>query len=197
MAIFKMRGIAISNGNYVFWKDNEPDIDGSNAPEAVAIDTISVDSISNSSSIITNWTSYTTNWSTSTGTPPNIGNGNIYSLWRRIGDSIEIKITIEIGSTTVIGSGNNTWNLSIPTGLLIDTGKTIGTTVVSNVIGNGIANDSSNGYFAYQIYTTINGNLISLLHGNGYNVSNGGPIPWSTGDIITINATLPIIGFDV
>lgn len=43
--IYKMRAIAQNNSEYVFWTDSEPDIDGSNAPEAVVLDSIVVNSI--------------------------------------------------------------------------------------------------------------------------------------------------------
>jgi hypothetical protein len=43
--IYKMRAIAQSDSSYVFWTDSEPDLDGSNAPEAVVADSIVVDSV--------------------------------------------------------------------------------------------------------------------------------------------------------
>ena len=43
--IYKMRAIAQSDSSYVFWTDSEPDLDGSNAPEAVVQDSIVVDSV--------------------------------------------------------------------------------------------------------------------------------------------------------
>ena len=46
--LYKMRALAVSD-NSCIWTDSEPDIDGSNAPEAVVIDTISIDSVGGTS----------------------------------------------------------------------------------------------------------------------------------------------------
>lgn len=45
MALYKMRGLAVSDNDYVFWTDSEPDLDGSNAPEAVVTDSITILSV--------------------------------------------------------------------------------------------------------------------------------------------------------
>lgn len=43
--LYKMRAIAQSDSSYVFWTDSEPDLTGTNAPEAVVIDSIVIDSV--------------------------------------------------------------------------------------------------------------------------------------------------------
>lgn len=47
--LYNMRAIAQSNSEYVFWTDSEPDLDGSNAPETVVLDSITILSTSGSS----------------------------------------------------------------------------------------------------------------------------------------------------
>lgn len=43
--LYKMRALAVSDNDYVFWTDSEPDLDGTNAPEAVVTASIVVDSV--------------------------------------------------------------------------------------------------------------------------------------------------------
>lgn len=43
--LYKMRALAQSDSSYVFWTDSEPDLDGSNAPEAVVTATITILSV--------------------------------------------------------------------------------------------------------------------------------------------------------
>jgi len=38
--VYNMRALAVSDSSYVFWTDSEPDLDGTNAPEAVVTDSI-------------------------------------------------------------------------------------------------------------------------------------------------------------
>ena len=71
-------------------------------------------------SAIGSWTAYTPTWTAST-TNPTIGNGWITGFYRRVGDSVEIKILAQLGSTSSIGSG--TYNFSLPAGLNIDASK--------------------------------------------------------------------------
>lgn len=40
--LYKMRALAVSDNDYVFWTDSEPDLDGTNAPEAVVTASIVV-----------------------------------------------------------------------------------------------------------------------------------------------------------
>lgn len=60
------------------------------------------------------WTTYTPAWTAST-TNPSIGNGVLTGRWRQTGEkTYELQITIVVGSTTAIGSGQ--YALSLPAG---------------------------------------------------------------------------------
>lgn len=65
---------------------------------------------------ITDWVSYTPTW-TATTTNPSIGNGTITGEWRRVGDSMEIRIRVTSGTSTTYGSGY--YKFGIPSGYTI------------------------------------------------------------------------------
>lgn len=56
--------------------------------------------------------SFTPTWA-GTGSNPAIGNGTLRGEYARMGDSLEVKFEIVMGSTTTFGTGN--WSLSLPT----------------------------------------------------------------------------------
>lgn len=57
------------------------------------------------------WSSYTPVW-TSTGTAPTLGNGTLVGAYRQLGKTIDLRVTLTIGSTTSIGTG--VYRLSLP-----------------------------------------------------------------------------------
>ena len=65
---------------------------------------------------VTDWVSYTPTW-TATTTNPSIGNGTITGEWRRVGDSMEIRIRVISGTSTTYGSGY--YKFGLPSGYTI------------------------------------------------------------------------------
>lgn len=75
---------------------------------------------SSGGTIITAWASYTPTITTS-GTNPDVGDGTIAGVWRRIGDSIDITVRIAFGTSgTAFGGAGLEWLISIPAGLTTD-----------------------------------------------------------------------------
>lgn len=64
------------------------------------------------------WTPYTPVW-TGTTTNPAIGNGTLTGAYRRIGKTIEFRITLTAGSSTTFGSG--VFQLTLPVPPLVGT----------------------------------------------------------------------------
>lgn len=73
--------------------------------------------------IVGDWISYTPGFN-STGLDASLGNGVVSGQWRTVKDSIRITILINMGSSTVLGSGNFILNLPLPSSQMqIDNSK--------------------------------------------------------------------------
>jgi hypothetical protein len=97
------------------------------------------------------WTSYTPTWS---GGSPAIGNGTLAGKYRRVGDSVEVEITLNSGTSTTWGDSTN-WQFSIPTGLTINTSKLDSTNGKFGSAG-AIVTGSGNTYHGLCYYASSN-----------------------------------------
>jgi hypothetical protein len=61
--------------------------------------------------IVADWSSYTPVWSSS-GTAPALGNGTLTGKYKRVGDTVHIRIVLLLGTTSTVGSG--TYRFSLP-----------------------------------------------------------------------------------
>jgi hypothetical protein len=156
---------------------------------------------------ITDWVGYTPVWDGST-TQPSIGNGILSGKWRRVGDSMEVSIYLEIGSTTNVGSG--TWRLTLPTGYSADQDKlasdpstsktTYGNSAVGifSVIDSTASFDGNQGHAFYQFSTYAGGSTEGAFFNfdkTANNVSNTYPITWADDDSLHVVFSVPILGW--
>ncbi len=128
------------------------------------------------------WQTYTPTWAGVT-TNPSIGNGTLSAKYRRVGDSIELIINVQGGSTTTYGSG--IWSFSLPPGLSLTTNLS------NNYLGHGTCIDSGwtqeiHGYVCPRSSTSI-GVIV-----NDAWVSNSAPFTWGTTALFQLKATIPI-----
>ena len=61
------------------------------------------------------WSTYTPAWTTS-GSAPTLNNGSLVGAYRREGTTVHLRIQLNVGSTSVVGSGDI--RLSVPSGLV-------------------------------------------------------------------------------
>ena len=138
-----------------------------------------------SAAAIGQWTSYTPTWTAVT-TNPTLGNGSIVGAYRRIGDSSEIEITISLGSTSTIGSGN--YSISMPPGL---TAKANAFPSTTTPLGSGGFNKGTTALYAlYPIVDTTN-NVIQMLSTGNVLFSETLLTGFTTG-FVTLKLTVPI-----
>lgn len=144
---------------------------------------------------ITDWVSYTPTWTGST-TNPVIGNGTISGKWRKVGDSAEIQIYVNSGTTTTYGSGRYIW--SFPSGLTLDTSKTdVATNGVAEIFGNLFTSSPSTIYTGtvnYESTTSVTG----YTDGTTARVSNGAPFSptaSTANQAWVLNFKVPILGW--
>jgi hypothetical protein len=132
---------------------------------------------------ITNWQSYTP-----TLTGITIGNGTVAGKSRRVGDSEEIEISVQSGSSTTF---SGTYTFSIPH--TVDTSKTVHANQAVGVGWLQVPNGTN-----YTGATIINGNALSIV---GPNVGNtwGSASPVAStngsGNLFFIRAVVPVSGW--
>ena len=137
-------------------------------------------------SAVTDWVSYTP-----TVTNLTLGNGTQAAMWKKEGDTIKIKYSLRVGSTTSFTASAPA--IPFPSGLSIDTAK-----YLANDFGgpsSGWAIDVSTGT-RYVLVTRLNGSSFSI-QSDGVNseVVNTVPFNWATGDYLDVSFEAPISGW--
>ena len=141
---------------------------------------------------VTDWVSYTPTgtWSTNT---------TYTGKWRRVGDSAEIRILLALAGAPTSATLTVTY---LPTGLAIDTAKTLSTAITGGVpIGTGLVKSAGNFYDAGVFYassTTVG--VSTLPASSGANnllaaVTQAAPGTFTSGDSIELNIIVPITGW--
>lgn len=133
---------------------------------------------------ITDWTTFTPtgSWSTNTG---------YFGSWRRVGDSMQVQVSISLGGAPTAAD----LNVNLPTGYAIDTGKIPTTSNPGTAFGtwNGLRSGSAyyDGVIGYKSTTSV-----QLTNDAATNhVSNVTPVTWGAGDVLTLNFIVPIAGW--
>ncbi|NDE09889.1 MAG: hypothetical protein EBZ95_04895 [Chitinophagia bacterium] len=134
-----------------------------------------------------------TDWASYTSTLTNAGNATNAGKWRRIGDSMQVRVRITIGSTVPTGI----FLFSPPPGYSIDTNKIIGTDLAS-VIGSGEIVKAGAGYNLQVLYSSTTSLFFayqSTLTGAQTGVNATAPVTLAAGDIVTGIVTFPVLGW--
>lgn len=139
--------------------------------------------------VMTDWVSYTP-----TG-PWTGGNVSYTGQWRRLGDSINIRLDASFsGAPTGTSASFTATHLLGSLGLSIDTAKIPTASASAQAIGNWTVLDSGvavyNGNMAFESTTTINAFITT-----GSLVSATNPITLGAADNFTMDITLPITGW--
>lgn len=133
------------------------------------------------------WQSYTPAW-TAASVNPVIGNGTLSGKYRRVGDSMEINIYLQAGSTTTFGTGVYAW--SIPSNFTINTSAL--NTAAGDNLGNALAYGSTSviaGVVIPKTTTTVR------AFGSASSTSDWSPtIPFTfaNGNLFEFHFTVPI-----
>lgn len=138
----------------------------------------------------------TTPWASFTPTGAWSSNTTYTGYWRRVGDSIEVKVDLAITGTPT--SATLTVNF-LPNSWTIDTNKIPNTTAgLGNIVGHGTVKSAGNGYQALGRYTTSSSVTVVTLPDaaastNRYNnVTQAAPGTFANGDEISLLFTCPI-----
>ena len=128
----------------------------------------------------TEWESYNTVWEGSSSNP-SIGNGTLYSAWRRTGiKSVEFRIFLRIGSST--NEGNGTWTWTLPT---VITGS-----AYTFDAGNAFALDAGTAWYnGACIIGYGDSNKVAVILGAQSLVGQGSPITWANDDLLVVRGS--------
>lgn len=125
------------------------------------------------------WTSYTPAW-TSSGTAPVLGNGTISGKYRRLGKTVEARVTLTMGSTTTFGTG--AYLLSLPVAAV---------SVAPRAIGAAWFLDF--GTAAKEGTAPVDGTLsVVALSASGAQVTSTSPHTWAVNDEISFSITYDV-----
>lgn len=152
---------------------------------------------SNNAPAMSDWVSYTPTWSSAV-TPPAIGNGTLLGFYRRVGDSVELSISLTSGTTTTFGSAN-AYTFTMPSGLVADTTKLAGLDP-SSIVGFALAfATSSLTQFGGEVELSTTTTVLIRAEGGGTGAwSSTNPAAWTAATAnqrIEINAKIPIVGW--
>jgi len=128
-----------------------------------------------------NWQAYTPVWTSLSNPQPAIGNGNISARWRRVGDSLEVLLTLTAGSTSSFGTDE--WYFSLPPGL------TLGS--AAGPLGTAMAYDSSAAQAYFGSVLAQGTDRVRILTGLNWRSSH--PMAWASGDYIFLRFTAQIL----
>lgn len=147
---------------------------------------------------VTDWTSFTSTTSLTGGTTSHTG------YWRRVGDTMEVKIDAVFTSVFTGGSALFT----IPSGYTIDTSKLSSSPVagvtpwLGTVRYNDIGTDNYNGDIYYSSTTVVHARLIvddagaaSAYTASANSISTTTPMTWANNDRMSLDFKVPILGW--
>lgn len=132
---------------------------------------------------VTDWTSYTPTGSWTT-------NCTYTGKWRRVGDSLEGLVNIALAGAP--GGAASLTGISIPSGLSIDTAKITAQGTGTPVCGGWTGLRGANIYMD-AVYAS-NG-ISTLVNGTGNNITPTSPATWASGDYISLQFKVPIVGW--
>jgi hypothetical protein len=131
------------------------------------------------------WSNYTPIWGASSSNP-SLGNGVIKGRYFKLGSFVAVQITMNLGSTTGIGSGMYSW--SVPFNPAAPA-----TGAFANAAGGAVLNDSGTGqHFGVPYLFDLggaSGYRIRILTNSTVNseVAQNHPFTWANGDDLAIN----------
>jgi C1q domain-containing protein len=140
---------------------------------------------------VTDWQSYTP----SVPTNLTLGNGTITGDYRRLGDSVQVRVIIQAGSTTSI-SAQVMWQNTLPSGLSIDTTKL---PVFSTQVIGGANYYKQSTAAQYSAYARSDGGTIymGLSSGTGFVgvLDATHPVTLAGGDFLSMDFIVPVFGW--
>lgn len=112
---------------------------------------------------------------TASGTAPALGDGSLTTTTKRDGRRINQKITLTLGSTTTLGSGN--WDFSTTFGTEVSPDANLGTILVTS------------GNYYSGVAKALNNYITGYFNGAAVGLGPSTPVAWGAGAILEIDIT--------
>jgi hypothetical protein len=141
--------------------------------------------------IVTDWQSYTPVMSRDGGATVTAATST--GRFRRVGDSIEVRIRTTFSATPT--SGANWYQWSLPSGMSIDFAKTL-ISSAGAIVGHGMTEQGLSNNIALAAYTRSATTVSATANGaSTYYVNDSVPFAWGNGGAMTIAFTIPVVGW--
>lgn len=146
-----------------------------------------------STPIVTDWQSYTPVMTTAV-TQAVVANQTTQGMWRRVGDTIEVRVRTTLTGAPTGSNCSNFWIWSLPAGIVVDAGKNFGDTMARVAgAGNVLVHTLSNGNAKVTVFAVAAG--FSAVPGTDCPVNPVSPYTLSVDDVISLTASFPVMGW--
>jgi hypothetical protein len=143
--------------------------------------------------IVTNWQSYTPVFSRDGGTEVAPTDTTKRGRYRRVGDSIEVRILTTFGAAP--NSSATWWQWSLPSGISIDLAK-LPLSAAGGVVGHGMTGQGIGNNIALAVYARSATTISATANGAGsYYINDTVPFAWGAGGSIDMSFTIPVAGW--
>jgi len=143
--------------------------------------------------VITDWQPYTPVMTTAV-TLAVVANQTTQGMWRRIGDTIEVRVRTTLTAAPTGSSCSNFWIWSLPDGIVVDPAKNFGDTMARvDGVGNLLVHSLSNGNAKVTVFAVAAG--FSAVPGTDCPMNPVSPYTLSVDDVISLSAAFPVTGW--
>jgi hypothetical protein len=161
----------------------------SSSPDAARADSKPADSNAAAPPIVTDWVAYTPTL-TSARAGAAVGNATTTGSWRRIGDTLELHIATRLSGTPTGTGCADYWQWSLPSGLSIDTTKSLGRDATA-----GVGDAYQPGVHAKVTITTQTGTTIVAVGDPDCLINATTPFAFGANGFFSFEAAFPISGW--
>jgi hypothetical protein len=131
-----------------------------------------------------------TDWQSWTPTGSWVANTTYAGQWRRVGDSMQLQVSIAIAGGAPTAA---TLTVNLPSGYTIDDTKLASTS--SSVLGEALANDAGTASYVGAVYRASSTSVSVWTNAGAAAWSNTVPFSWTSTDRTTLNFVVPIAGW--
>jgi hypothetical protein len=128
------------------------------------------------------WTTYTPVWSAAS-TAVSLGNGTCVGTYRKVGQTVDVRVTLTMGSTTTFGT--SFYRLSLPYAPKLDS-------IIPVYCDDNSGSVRWAGHARIIAATTGGDNMRMVVTAGGAGVTNTSPFTWAQSDVLVMSGQYEI-----
>ncbi len=131
------------------------------------------------------WSTYSVSWTSTSGTQPAIGNGNLSGRYKQIGKTVFVSINLTSGSSTTFGNSGY-WQFSLPVASYLPESTNLNLVMYDSSLSFWYSGNSTG------LYTGLTSSISILYQNQGgtlSTVSFNSPFTWSISDRLSIGGS--------